>query len=566
MRGVVGSWGALLLAAAQCACAGGDPGYRVPNHDGGGGAGGGAGGGQGGGSDAGNLPSCVTSKDCPLSHTCEKNTCVPPEAETNRTLQGRPPVATPNYVYALNPGADSVARIDPRTLEIEAIPVGPNPLDLAALPGVDAAVVLSFGDGTITLIDSTVFPSRLARLELGRQHARLAVSPDGAFAIAYPHADFAPSAGAEGIVTVIDLRALLAGQPASKTRFERAAGYRVTDVLFRVEGGVATRAYVVAKSSLSVIELKDLAQSTLPTRLELPASLSADVHSREVVADRNAASVIFRSTAAPELAYFDGATIRTVALSEVATDLELLPDGSAAVAALRVAKQLALIEIPADLLDPSGIALLDTGGAAVGQVAIPASPSPAGSFALLFTNASEDESFARVDLPGGRVTQYRLEKLVDEIAISPDGLSAVIVHKPQPNSSATDPYERAVDADQGYSIFDLTTGYSQLKRTGKAVPAPLAFSPLGGYLGVALKDDSARRFSLDAVNLRSLVANTVPLASVPLFMGPVPAAAGSSPHRVFVSQQHPAGRISVVNLDDGQIRTATGFTLNSEIE
>ena len=49
-------------------------------------------------------------------------------------------------------------------------------------------------------------------------------------------------------------------------------------------------------------------------------------------------------------------------------------------------------------------------------------------------------------------------------------------------------------------------------------------------------------------------------------MGPVPVATSGSAHRVFVSQSHPAGRISVINLADGQIRTATGFTLNSEIQ
>lgn len=565
MSAVVRAAGVGLLAMMGFACgAGKSPPYgdRVGGADagdsfaGGGGAGGGAGG----------LPTCVSAADCPTSYTCEVNVCTPPEAEINRTVNTRPPVATPNYVYALNPSADSVARIDPRTLSIEAIPVGPNPLDLVAIPGVDAALALSFGDGTVTLIDSTSLPSRLSRLELGRQHARLAVSPDGKFAIAFPHPDVAPSAGAEGIVTVIDLQALLAGLPPSKVRFERAAGYRITDVLFRVETGAATRAYVVAKNTLSIIDLKNLATSPLPTRVDLPASMSADIRSREVVADKNAASVLIRSTTAPELAYFDGTTMRTVTLTEVATDLELFPDGSAAVAALRVAKQLALIDIPGDLLDPSGIALLDTLGAAVGQVEIPPAPSPSGNFALVFTNATADESFARVDLPGGKVTKYGLEKLVDEIALSPDGLSAVIVHRPDPASTATDPYERAVDADQGYSIFDVATGYAQLKRTGKSEPGPFAFSPLGGFLGVALKDDTAKRFSLDAVNLRTLVATTVPLASKPLFMGSVPVAAASSPHRVFVSQSHPAGRISVVNLDDGQIRTATGFTLNAEIQ
>jgi len=191
---------------------------------------------------------------------------------------------------------------------------------------------------------------------------------------------------------------------------------------------------------------------------------------------------------------------------------------------------------------------------------------PSGAFALVYTNATDDKSFARVDLPSGTVTRFMLEKWVDEIDLSPDGVSAVIIHRPNPSSIATDPYERAVDADQGYSVFDVATGYSQLKRTAKALPGPFAFSPVGGYLGVALRDETALRYSLDAVNLSSLVANTIQLASKPLFMGSVPQATGFSPNRIFVSQAHPAGRISVVNLDSLQIRTATGFTLNAEIQ
>jgi hypothetical protein len=49
-------------------------------------------------------------------------------------------------------------------------------------------------------------------------------------------------------------------------------------------------------------------------------------------------------------------------------------------------------------------------------------------------------------------------------------------------------------------------------------------------------------------------------------MGTVPEAPGITPHRVFVSQDHPAGRISVIQLDSGQVRTATGFTLNGDIQ
>ncbi|MFZ5469866.1 MAG: YncE family protein [Myxococcota bacterium] len=524
------------------------------------------GGSGGGGGDSGSPPQpCTVRTECPSSYTCEGGFCVPPEQEVDRSLSESPPVASPRYVYALNPTAASVARIEPASLAIEAIPVGAGPVAIAALPGEDAAVVLSYDDASLSVVDSTTLPSRVIRVPLRRQFTHLAVSPDGAFAIAWPDPTKTPSAGAEGIVTVIDLTGVRANRPAAEVLFERAVGYRVTDVVFRVEAKTATRAHVFAKSTVATIDLNGLTQVSLPSRLDLPPSMSADVSSREVVATADGLRMVLRSTIAAELAYFDGSSLTVVALPEVATDVDLLSDGSAAVAALRTAKAIAFIELPADIADPAGIEQFSTGGAAVGQVVLPPAGS-ASAFALIFSNVGDDESFARVDLPSGNVQVYRLEKWVEEISISPDGRSAIVIHRPNPASTATDPYERAVDTDHGYTLLDITTGYSQLKRTGKVRPARYAYSPVGGFAGVALRDDATRTFALEAVNLLSLVAVSLPLSSAPLFMGTVPQAPGISPHRVFVSQTHSAGRISVVQLDSAQVRTVTGFTLNAEIE
>ncbi|MFL5318089.1 MAG: hypothetical protein ACJ790_00435, partial [Myxococcaceae bacterium] len=465
----------------------------------------------------------------------------------------------------LNPTAASVARIDPTTLAIEAVPVGSNPIGLASMPGEDAAVVLSYDDASLTIIESSTLPSKAIRVALKRQEGKLTVSPDGAFAVAWPDPSAAPASGSEGVFTLIDLKKARQGLPADQVRVERAGGYRITNVVFRVENGVATKLHVFAKSTVSTFDLSDL-QNALPARLNLPASMSADISSREVVANDSGQVVMIRSTTAAELASFDGAQLTVVPLPEIATDLDLLPDGTAAVAALRTAGEVAFIELPADIADPTGIQTFPVPGVVVGQVALPPVIPSTGMFAFIYSTATSDEAFARVDLPSGTVTRYQLEKAVAEIGISPDSKSALILHSANPNSTATDPYEKAVDLDQGYSVFDVSSGYWQLQRTGSTMPTRYAFSPEGGYVGVALRNDSLGKFSLHAVNLSSLVATPLPLASAPLFMGTVPEAPGITPHRVFVSQNHPAGRISVIQLDSGQVRTATGFTLNAEIE
>ncbi len=556
-HGVIIGFGVAAIAACAASPNLLDRGGPVPDGETGGSGGGFISGGAGGGTSA-----CTSTAQCAPGYTCDNGTCVAPEVETDRGLGDAPPVATPRYVYALNPSAASVARIDPTSLAIEAVPVGPRPVGLAALPDEDAAVVLSLDDSSLSVLDSATLPTKVTRVSLRRQYSRLTVSADGAWAAAWPDPAGAPASGAEGIFALVDLAKVRAGTSGAVQ--ERAGGYRITDVLFRIEAGVATSLYVFAKSTVSTFDLATGA--ALPVRLALPESMAADVRSREVVASRDARVVMLRSTIAPELASFDGTRLDAIPLPEIATDLDLVPDGTAAVAALRSSSSVAYIEVPADLLDPTGIDVIALDGGVVGQVALPPQVPASGMFALVYSTVTSAEAFARVDLPSGTVTRYPLEKLVDEIAVSPDGRSALIIHRANPNTTASDPYEAAVDKDQGFSVFDVGTGFWQLQRTGTTRPTRFAFSPRGGYVGVALRNDTQRRYQLMSVNLSSLVSTTLPLASTPLFMGTVPEAPGITPHRVFVSQEHPAGRISVIQLDTGQVRTATGFTLNGEID
>lgn len=559
IHGLTAGLGVVIVASCSAS-----PLYRggeIPDGNVGGGTGGGFISGSGGAA-GGGTAGCTATAQCTPGYTCDNGTCVAPETEIDRGLGDAPPVATPRYVYALNPTAASVARIDPTSLQIEAVPVGPRPVGLAALPAEDAAVVLSLDDGSLSVIDSATLPSKVTRVALHRQYSKLTVSPDGKFAAAWPDPSTAPSSGAEGIFALVDLTKVRSNTTGAVQ--ERAGGYRITDVIFRTELDVSTALHVFAKSTVSTFDL--LTGAALPARLALPASMSADVRSREVVASADGRIIMLRSTTAPELASFDGTRIDTVPLPEIATDLDLVPDGTAAVAALRSSSSVAFIEVPADLITPAGIDTIVLDGGVVGQIALPPQAPTTGMFALVYSTVTDAESFARIDLPSGTVTHYPLEKKVDEIALSPDGRSALIIHQANPATTAMDPYEAAVDRDQGFSVFDVGSGFWQLQRTGTTKPSRYAFSPSGGFVGVALRDDAIKRFQLMAVNLTSLVSTTLPLASTPLFMGTVPPAMGVTPHRVFVSQDHPAGRISVIQLDSGQVRTATGFTLNGEID
>lgn len=557
VRGV-GAATSLAVALIASACAGGS----ALQSRGEGGTDGGAGFGPGG------AAPCVASVDCPSGLLCEAGACKQPEQEVQRTTQVRPPVASARYVFALNPTADAVARIDPAQLSIESVPVGPEPRDLAALPGEDAVVVLCFQDASLWVVDAATTPSRAVRVPLTRPLGAMAVSPDGRWAVAYPDPALPPASGAEGVVVAVDLRLARMGLPADLSRFERAAGYRVTDVVFRVEAGATTQAYVVSKSHVAVIDLARAAANPLPARHALPASASQTLTAREVVATADGSYLIVRSSDSAELAVFDGTRVSTLSLREVATDIDVLSDGTAALAAIRPTGEVAVIRLPQDIVNPAGIAYVRVTGATVGQLALPPVKPARGWFALAFSNTTEEEALAFVDLAAAPPVARRngLEKTVDFAEVSGDGATAIVVHRATPDSTVADPYERAVDADQGYTVLDLATGYAQLRRTAKVKPGPLAFSPAGLHAAVALRDDVGAQHQIDALNLASLVARPVSLASAPLFVGPVPSVLGVTPHRVFVSQIHRAGRISVIQLDNLAIRTATGFTLNAQIE
>jgi hypothetical protein len=93
-----------------------------------------------------------------------------------------------------------------------------------------------------------------------------------------------------------------------------------------------------------------------------------------------------------------------------------------------------------------------------------------------------------------------------------------------------------------------------------AAPFAVAFSPDGANAVIATRDVVVRRYGVYLVHLEHLEETLVTLASPPLAAGIVPLA-----NQAFVSQAHPEGRITFVNLDDGTFRTLTGFELAGRV-
>jgi hypothetical protein len=248
----------------------------------------------------------------------------------------------------------------------------------------------------------------------------------------------------------------------------------------------------------------------------------------------------------------------------VATDLDLSADGTLAVAALRSTSQVTWFPVPEALTDPSLFQTAPVAGVIPGQVEL----APDASFAVLFSTTEDSETLGLLDFaaPAPAVEALGwLQKWIRSVGLAPDGRTAVVIHRPNPNSTVSDAYEREVDKDEGYSVLDLSQGIAQLKRTLGVPPREVVFTPDGLHAAVTLRDDDRRRFEVDAIDLTTLVTDTLALASAPEFAGTMPAGT-ARPDRIWVTQVHPAGRIGFIDLADRAIRTATGYELNADIE
>ncbi len=507
------------------------------------------------------LGPCAVDTDCPSGLLCREAACVSPddllpvEFEVDDRISR--PVATDAFLFALSIDSSSVLVIDPLDLEVRAVLVPREPIAVSRIPNTDSVAVVSREGKSLSIVSADEDGLARESVALGRRYAALEVAPDGRYAIVFTPDGVEPDEGAEGLVAIVDLEALARGEPSAPV--EIAAGYRHTDVFFRVERGQTTLAVVLGKNDATLVELARLDEPGYrPARIALPETL-AEVVGREAIAVESSQYVLMRALRHPGIAVLDLdlATLTDVTLSTAATDLDLADDGSVAVGALRATNQVVVLPLPDALTSSSSVRLLDIDGVRAGQVELGAS----GRRVVVYSRFDEVERFGVLDLEDDSLRVFdRLEKKVRQVAVSDDGATAIVLHDAEPDSTVADPYERAVDQDEGYAIVDLETGDAQLKRTGDVAPTSLVFS--GRHASVTLRDPDDVAHRVETIDLDRLVTQTFRLGSAPEFTGVF----GGDDPRVWVTQRHVAGRISILDVEAERLRTLTGYQLNARIE
>jgi DNA-binding beta-propeller fold protein YncE len=514
---------------------------------------------------------CFSASECPVGFACsELGVCVappeggesPPEAEYRLSE----PSSSRRFVWVAMPDQDRLARIDGETLAIESVRVGDRPRVLATLPETDTAVVLDAANAAATVVDDAA-PRLVPTLP---NLNRLAVAPGGRYAVAFfdlAHA-IRDAGGLDRVGPIGSFQdvTLLAVGPGTQRAVDLTVGFRPRAVEHDAGGRFA---FVVTDDGISVLDLPLLAAGGATIVPPIPLA-PGNPEGLEVHVAGSGRFAIVRAPGAAGLrivtllgetagAAFD------VPLPGVPTDLDLAPDGTRVYAALRDPARLAVIRLPSGEagpidLDPPRVTTVELPGATGGSLALSAD----GRRGLLFTNATLDERITVVELddPTLAPRTFPLQKAVLAAGFDPTGTKAVVLHARAPGDpDAATTVEEYIDRSPGYALLDVATGFAKLQLTA-VTPTRFVFAPGAPRAYVTLDggDADGALVAVQHLELDSGVVRTIPLGSPPEALGVLPVS-----NQVFISQRHPLGRVSFIDILTGRVRTVTGFDLNGQV-
>jgi hypothetical protein len=481
-----------------------------------------------------------------------------PEEEALAAFQA--PRSSRNFVFVANPELDSVAKIDADTLEIISIETGDRPTQVETRREENLAVVLNEGSAEVTIIRAGDSRDYVVNLPIPASMNALALSPQGDFALVW--FDFAraqqdPEFNLGEAAPPFQDVALVRLAEGEEEVFHLTVGFQVLDLEFDEAG---ERAFVITRTGISVVALGSIQGDRAIPPISVAEVDAEDETDREVEITDDGQYAFVRSAGLEGLNVVDlnDRRVTLVALSSVPTDLDLVPGQNRALAVIRGSDELALIDLPGALEDPEGVRVLALGDTNVGQAEL----SPDARKALLFTTVEERPEISVVDLESETIARYPLRKGVRRVAIGPEATSAVIFHTKLPGlASPGEPEDQFIAKSWAYSILDLNTGYTKIE----TIPTEQGEFVFGESqrLYLLLNDPLAGVRQVEIIDLETFGTSTLALGSPPLHVGTIP---NEGSPRIYISQDHPLGRMTFINEVSREVKTVTGFELNSNIE
>jgi hypothetical protein len=525
---------------------------------------------------------------------------LPPEIKVENKYKS--PIATGNFVWSANPTSGRVAYIDAKTFAVKTAEAGNGPTYLAAVndaahPDDDVAVVINVlsQDATLLRVDAAGKLTTQAYASTVDANS-WAVSPAGHWGIAWTDASFIASADPTQGFQSLAVMDLDGTSPSTIL----AVGYRPVQIAFTKD---ESHAFAVTEDGISVIDLTGpqpavvrqdplSAGATTPPDASrgdggggpdasgaatLDAASGSDASPTGAATNTTPGGDAGEATTAPDVSFTpDGAyalvrqdgvaavtidalatgTLTMVALPSAPTDLTIAPLGDFAVAVLRDTATVVVLPLPGVVTQPTAFTSIAIAGQTIGRALVSADEKSV----VLFTTVAPVERLTVLSL--GAPATYRnvpLHAAVQAVFPTADGKYAIVLHQPPATSSSS--------TKGAFSVVPIAEPLPAIIQSLPAAPTAVALS--NDRAIVSTSDATSSTFGLYMVLMPSLEVKPYALASPPIAVG-IAAGAG----RGYVAQDYSQGRITFVDLSEGDLgdagegftaRTITGFELSAGI-
>lgn len=467
----------------------------------------------------------------------------PPEEEDD--FLATEPRATDVFVFIANPERDTVSKVHAESRSIETIDVGDEPTMVLVSSDYARAVAFNQSSDSVTIID--VATNDTTEVEVREDFNFIQMSPDGRHVVAWFNAALVDADfDVEGVRSFTEVSFV---DTLEATVQSYSVGFNPTDIKFTAD---SSRAVIVSDSFITVAGLTE--DPIGLTLIDLQADPLDPPVAAEVEVTPNGLWAFVRYHGVDEILLVgltDG-SIDTLDGGSSPTDMDLSPDGSECLVVARDSSELRRFDTTDPINTP--VEIVDTPlTSTIGSLVM----SPDGLRGLLFTTAVLEDRVTLWDVAAGTMTERRLEKPIDAVAISPDGNSALIIHTledaPDENDLFTDSW--------ALTVIDLNTWLTN--------PVALANQPTkwttsndGRYSLFIMENDR----NVGVIDYATRLVDDLLVPSLPAFIGIMPLETDPEDALGWVSQQHDLGRISFVKPYDLSVQTVTGFELNSDID
>lgn len=492
----------------------------------------------------------------------------PPPPETEIDFSYKAPQASEHYVYVAATSRDSLVRIDAESLEIRLIPVGGQPTRVATLPAGDVALVINSGTQDLSWVVSSPDDDQVETIDMIPDVNAIAVSPDGEYAIVYYNDLQADPGDPEGDRQTIAIVSLVNNKPQMVMV---SIGFRPTAVYFHES---MPRAYLITDDGISIIDLDEAENGDISTIVPVSDDIMEDPALREVLVTDNGKYAVVRHLAFARLTAVDlhSGQLKSLELAGLPTDVDLIPGEDDRVLVVLRESGLAYIMDLKKMVegtgrdeeeDPAvdGLVEIDIKGSFAGAAVV----TEDGSRAVLYTTLGGIKAASIMDLTSEDYDwkPYPVQKAVAGVAVSPEGLTAVVLHEKETFDPADADYVKDVASSEGFTLFDLETGYRKLiqtdhrwtdylfvrEETGEDLAAYILAPDLAGYSHQVL-----------SVDLQTYLVDKTVLISEPTALVFVPKS-----RKVAVAQEHQNGRVTFIDVDTKETYSVTGYELNGLI-